>query len=169
MRWRGDGQQINDGTFVGAAHLHVQRPLVVRRPVPVKKIPVVAAVPIPFYRFPKLRNALGNGLLVSICLVKVLPCSQQSLHQKSRLHQIAAIVEVAERNHLSRVAIEPVRPHPMKTVGVFEESEYFFHARHSLIACYKLAFYPYQQRHDAKTAAATGHNIAGGIAFTRHP
>ena len=79
MRGRRRGKHIHDEPFVPAADLHIHRPAVRRRPVPVQHVPLLP-IPVPLNLLP---NRVDAGADISLIgLVKICRCRKQPLNQK---------------------------------------------------------------------------------------
>src|SRR5664279_5849755 len=109
-------------------------PAMIRRPVPIKKITRrLLAIPVPFHPAPQVGDGLADLALDCVVPVKILPRSQQSLHEKCGLHQVAAVVVFAEIiGDLARYPVEKMRPSTMETVRLAQKARDFEQAFRAL-------------------------------------
>ena len=89
---------------------------------PVEHVLSATAIPVELHLLPQGVDTVNHPFFRLNLRVHILPCAQQALHQERALHQITAIILLAERCYPAG-RIEPVRPHAVKTFGACEERD----------------------------------------------
>ena len=129
---------------------------------PVQHLLSAPGKPVPLHFLPQLLDILLQGCLLRICRVQVLPHGEKSLYEVGGLHQISAIVFGTERYGNSGRTIQPVRPGTVIALGsIFQESDHFFPALHTLGTGDETALDSHNHRHYPEAGSSGGHYVAG--------
>ena len=124
-----------------------------------------AGVPVPFHLFVQTVAELAQHLAGG-----PLPCGEEPLHQERGFHQIAAIVELAEREGLPGVAVVPMGPGSVEAGQELEIAGDLAYALGGVFPAQPTALGPGDNRHDAEAGTAGSDDIAVGVfrPFARH-
>ena len=160
---RSGGKNIHNHTFVVTVYGEIHFPAIRRTPMPVEDILPAFPVPVPVDIPPNPVDTLSECFLFLISVDVILVYGKQTLYEESCLYQVASIVFLAKRFHLSGVTIPPVGVGSVETVCFFEERNDAFHPCPSLFAGDVAAVDSRKDSHDAETAAAGSDYI--GIVF----
>src|SRR5690606_17570169 len=109
-------QHIGDETLIVPSYGMIGCPARCGTPMPIQHILPALTVPVPFNVFPEGIGACSQLLFLFITLLEVFPYANQRLRHKSGLHEIAAVIVLAEWLRLARRAVQPVRPCAVETV-----------------------------------------------------
>jgi hypothetical protein len=85
------------------------------------------------------------------------------LRQKCGLHQISAIIHLAERHHFSRLAIPPMRPGTVKSIGRFTKIQHSLKTPERLLPRDESSLAPNQNRHQSESRTTRGHQPSSEI------
>ena len=110
----------------------------------------------PFHLAPQLFDPVAQRFLCGVVAVEIALCGQQSLYEKRRFDQVAAVVLFAEMVRLSGACVIPVRPCAVETRQFFERPDDFRKPCDCLRTCYEPVAYARYDPHDAETGAAGG-------------
>ena len=126
---------------------------------PVEDVLPATGVPIKLHAVPQDIDAVYQVFLFLVAVVKVLADTQQSLHQETTLHEVAAVIFLAKGLHLARRPVDPVGPHAVKAVGTLQEVHDARQALNTLFTGDETAFHGHDKSCDAKSAASRGHHV----------
>ena len=126
---------------------------------PVEYILVPFTVPVPIHFTPQFIYSLRQCFFLGSAVNIILMYGKQSLHEKSRLYKVAAIVFLTEGFHFSSLAIPPMGIGAFEAVGTFEKRNYFFHAYQSVGTGNVPPVDAGKNGHDTKTTATRGDDI----------
>src|SRR5262245_37763061 len=131
-------------------------PTVVGRPMPIENIACWRlAIPVKLHFAPQRIDRLANRPLCIIVAIKVLTSGKQSLNKERRLHQIAAVVILAEiRIHAPRASIKKMRPDSVETIGAAQKAQNLLHSAGAGLPIDKAALCGDELRHDAESRCA---------------
>ena len=153
---RGGGcEHIHNQCLVVAFQRKVHFPIVFGRPVPVDDI-LAILIPAELHLFPQLVNLFCQFLFLLVTVAEVLAHAKQALHQEAAFHQVAAIVLLSERLHLSGRTVQPVGPYAVEAVGAFQIIGNLGQALHAFGSGDKATLYTYQQTGNTESAATDG-------------
>ncbi len=126
---------------------------------PVKYLLAAFGEPVEFHLPPELVDVGGEFLLVIVTVLEIFAHDEQTLHKERALYKVSAVVFGTERFHLAGVAIDPVGPYAVKTVGLTQEVHNFLQARHTFGTRDETALDGHDQTGDAETRATGGDNV----------
>ena len=101
-------------------------------------------------------NFLCQRLFLLIAVTEILAYTKQALHQEAAFHQVAAIVLLSERLHLSGRTVQPVGPYAVEAVGTFQIIGNLGQALHTFGSGDKATLYAHQQTGNTESAATDG-------------
>ena len=166
---RSDTQQIDNHGLIPPSQRQVHGKAEVGRPMPIKQVLVILAIPGPIYFFPDLGDFFAQQNLVGLILAEVRTGGKQPLDQKSRLYKVAPIIHGTERDGNTGIPVHPVRKSAAEAVGILQECRHQQQSLQPLLAGNEPPLDAYQYGHDAKAGAANGNGIEGGIPFADEP
>jgi hypothetical protein len=113
-----DGKQVKYLQFVKPTNLHIHLPTVLRRPVPVEDISTVLSEMAPINTQP---YAVGNGPELGLdgrVGVEELACDKDALQKEGGLRDIGPVVELAERDGLAGLIVNPMGEGTVEALGL---------------------------------------------------
>lgn len=110
----------------------------------------------PFHLAPQLFDPVAQRFLCGVVAVEIALCGQQSLYEKRRFDQVAAVVLFAEMVRLSGACVIPVRPCAVETRRFSSAPTIFVSRATASGTRYEPVVYARYDPHDAETGAAGG-------------